>query len=199
MENEWKKIVAERACDIIDADCLGSGSRVFLDSESSPETLIIKLSEASKWPDAIRVMASALPRREAVWWACVCSRQTANLTVDEADKMALEAAEKWVFEPSDEGRSEAFRMAQESEAASAGTLAALAVACSESKLTVVEDQQIKMDSSSFAQIVAAAVLIAANEKSGVQIDDQFRMFIRIGEDIAKGGNGQLNEKQKSNS
>jgi len=143
VEDDWKKIVAERACDIIDANYLGSGSREFMDSESSPEALIIKLSEASRWPDAIRVMASALPRREAVWWACVCSRKSADVARDKTDIVALEAAEKWVFKPSEEGRSESFRMAQESETASAGTLTALAVACSESKLTVVEDQQIK--------------------------------------------------------
>lgn len=199
MEDRWKKIVAERASDIIDANDLSSGSAEYLNSESSPEALIMKLSEASRWPDAIRVMASALPRREAVWWACVCSRQWENLSGDETDKMALEAAEKWVFKPSDEGRSKSFRLAQLSTSASTGTLTALAVACSESKLTVFEDQEINMDSSTFPQIIAAAVLIAANEKTGEQIDDQFRVFIRIGENIAKGGNGQINGNQKPNS
>lgn len=199
MEDRWKKIVAERACDIIDAHKLSNSAVEFLNSELSPESLINKLSEASKWPDAIMVMANALPRREAVWWACVCSRRMASIAGDETEKRALNAAEKWVYKPSDEGRSESFRLAQDSNTSSAGTLIALAVAYSENKLAVVMDQEIELDSSSFTQIVTAAVLTAANESPKEQIDDQYRIFINSGKDIAKGGNGQVNEKQKSKS
>jgi hypothetical protein len=189
----WKKIVAQRACDIIEADKLGSGSQRYLDSEISPEALIIRLSESSLWSDAISVIASALPRREAVWWACVCSRKMPAMAGDESDKKALDAAEKWVFKPSDKSRSESFRLVQESTSASAGTLAALAVACSDSKLGIGGDQEIMMDSSFFPQIIAASVLTAAGDEAGEPVEDQFSLFIKIGENIAKGGNGHVNQ------
>jgi hypothetical protein len=40
----------------------GEGPRAFLD----------RLLAGKKFPEAIRFLAFALPRREAVWWGCVC-------------------------------------------------------------------------------------------------------------------------------
>lgn len=191
MEGRWEKIVALRACDIVSVENLSSGSQVFLNSKLSPEALIVSLSEAGKWPDAITVMASSLPRREAVWWACVCCRHVPGLDADKGEMNALEAAEKWVFKPSDKNRSESFFSAGRSSTASAGTLTALAAGCSDSKLKVDENHEIDIDSSSFAQIVAAAVLVAASMEADEKLNDVYSLFILMGEDIAKGGNGRV--------
>jgi len=188
VSNDWTKVIARKACDVIDADELSAGSRAILNREDSPRTLIHKLVKAKQWADAVAVMAHCLPRREAIWWACVCSRKAGT----EDDVKALEAAEQWVFKPSNERRVQAFREAQNSTAASPGALVALAVASSDSRLAMDKDLEIVMDVSTFPQIVAAAILVAegaaAKKESGL-----FSLFIAMGENIAQGGNGRVDE------
>jgi hypothetical protein len=193
MEDRWKKIAAERASDIIDAEDLDADSMELLNAEMRPESYIGELSAAKKWPDAVKVMARALPPREAVWWACVCARQMKELSSDTSQIASLEAAEKWVRKPTDENRREAFRLAQESASQSAGSLSALAVAFNEGKLPVADNQNFNLESSVFPQIVNAVVIIAASERQGEHFNEQLQCFLASGKDIACGGNGKIEE------
>ncbi len=191
MEDRWKKITAERACDIIDANDLDADSVELLNADMRPESFIGELSAAKKWRDAVKVMTRALPPREVVWWACVCARQLKALSGNTSEIAALVAAEKWVNKPTEENRREAFRLAQESAAASAGTMCALAAAFSGGKLPVAENQEIDLESSVFPDIVDAVVMTAAAEKPGEQIDEQLQCFLASGKDIACGRNGRI--------
>jgi hypothetical protein len=187
----WKKIVPERASDIIDAEELDPASAQFLSPETRPEELILGLTRARRWPDAVAVLSRALPAREAVWWACVCARHMESLSGDESETTALEAAEHWVFRPNDENRRAALDLAQGNTSKSAGTLAALGVAFSDGTMPVPDEDHVEVDPAAFPQIVAAAVMVAATEKKGEQIHERFALFMRSGEDIACGGNGQV--------
>jgi len=195
VEDRWKKTVADRACDIIDENDLDPDSLELLTSEMRPESYIHELSEAKKWPDALKVMTRALPPREAVWWACVCARQLKALSDDAGELAALVSAEKWVNKPTDENRRQAFRLAQETTASSAGTLSALAAAFSGGKMPVAETDNVDLESSVFANMVDAAVVVAAVEKPSDQINDQFQCFLASGKDIACGGNGRIEEQK----
>src|SRR5690606_25846941 len=79
------------------------------------------LAAAGHWLDAIAFLARALPKREAVWWACMCARVTAPPAEEAASPegdvagpaaagrgpaRALAAAEAWVYKPSEENRRE---------------------------------------------------------------------------------------------
>ncbi|HET9147857.1 MAG TPA: hypothetical protein VFN77_07400 [Acetobacteraceae bacterium] len=61
--------------------------------------------------EAARCYAHALPRREAVWWACMCALHTARDDLPEPDRMAREAAESWVRSQSEESRRAAMELA----------------------------------------------------------------------------------------
>jgi len=190
VSDEWKKVVAQKACDVVNADKLSAGSLPMLNTEDSPREFILKLAGSEKWPDAITVMANCLPRREAVWWACVCSRKIH----DGGDEKALEAAEQWVFKPTDEGRAVAFREVQNSTASSAAALAALAAASSESRLSLDEHTEIRLNASSFPDLVVAAILVAEGIVANDESASPFSLFLDMGEDIAKGGNGRVEER-----
>lgn len=197
MDNQWKKVTAEKVPDIVDVNDLEADSQALLKPGMRPEVYIHELSAAEKWPDAIKIMSRALPPREAVWWACVCARQMDGFLGEKSELAALEAAEKWVFKPTDENRLAAFKRAQESHPKSAGTMSALAVAFSGPKMLVAEDQFMDVDTALFPQMVDAAVMAAACEKQGKKIIEQFQQFLKSGEDIACGGNGQINSKINS--
>ena len=71
------------------------------------------LQSAGQLVDAARLMAHAMPRREAVWWACMCARHTRPADLAPGHVAALEAAELWVRKPTDEHRRAAFAAAQD--------------------------------------------------------------------------------------
>ena len=190
-------MTAEKVPDIVDVQDLDTDSQALLKPGMRPEAYIHELSAAEKWPDAIKVMSRALPPREAVWWACVCARQMEGFVDNKSELAALEAAEKWVFKPTDEHRQAAFKRAQESNPKSAGTMSALAVAFSGPKMLVADDQFMDVDTALLPQMVDAAVMVAACEKKGEKLIERFQQLLKSGEDIACGGNGLINSKTNS--
>ncbi|HSQ57401.1 MAG TPA: hypothetical protein VLM40_16890, partial [Gemmata sp.] len=46
--------------------------------------------------DAIRFLAAALPKREAVWWGILCVREALGKSTDPAAVKAVASAESWV-------------------------------------------------------------------------------------------------------
>jgi len=72
-------------------------------TDEAPVTFLKNLSDAGKLEDAVTFCAFLLPRREAVWWACGCTK--AFLGNHAAGRTAgLRAAEAWVHEPTEEHR-----------------------------------------------------------------------------------------------
>jgi len=62
--------------------------------------------------DAVRFLAHSLPKREAVWWACLCARDMLPADAAPALLAAVQAAEGWVMAPSEEKRREAMVTAE---------------------------------------------------------------------------------------
>src|SRR5271154_4069661 len=58
--------------------------------------VIAALTDAGFPIEAVRVFAHALPKREAVWWACMCATHTSPSAVAEGDRKARELSEAWV-------------------------------------------------------------------------------------------------------
>lgn len=67
-----------------------------LDRQTSP--LLDHLCDNNLLTAAARLLAYALPEREAVWWGCMCVGHTAA-QCEEGERRALEAAEAWVWHP----------------------------------------------------------------------------------------------------
>jgi hypothetical protein len=195
MEQHWKKISFERAADLIEACELQDESLAMLSPGMRPEDYILTLSESGHWSDAAMAMAFALPRREAVWWACMCAQDTEIMTSDESERLALQVAEKWVYQPTADHRAQAFIAAQESKSNDCGALCALAVALTEDTLPLGPDQTIEVDSSGFPGLVFGIVVTAAGDGNGSLFDERLRKSLLRGQEIACGGNGKLEETQ----
>lgn len=61
-----------------------------------PARLIEKLKADGNHRDALYALAMMLPHRQTVWWACLAARLLPDLGARTADRMAIEAAERWV-------------------------------------------------------------------------------------------------------
>ncbi len=81
--------------------CLGAEpaiSRLIVDAPT-PSVLLDRFERADLLMPAIRLLAHALPPREAVWWAAMCTARTAPRTRPARLLRAAEAAENWVRRP----------------------------------------------------------------------------------------------------
>ena len=194
MIDHWKKINADKVAAIIDLKELKAESIALLGADMWPEKFIDELSVADRWVDAIKVLAHALPRREAVWWACMCATQVESLAAEPEEQAALESAEKWVFKPTDEHRLDAFQRAQKSRSSSLGTMCALAAAFSQEKLPIAKDQEIEVDIAEFPKLISGTIVMAASMRDKAEFNEWLQNFLASGTNIACGGNGVIEKK-----
>jgi hypothetical protein len=83
-----------------------------LPAESDVLTAAAHLLTQRQEGAAFRLLAWALPRREAVWWATECVRLLLPEESPAAERAALEAARRWAADPSEENRRKAEAAAQ---------------------------------------------------------------------------------------
>ena len=135
--------------------------------------------------DIMRLLAVALPPREAVWWACLAARDIVGHEAKQVPR-PLAMAEQWVFKPNDDTR-EAARAAMETAEMNDDTVyCAMAAAYA--------DGMIQPDVAAPPNAVPAAVMCMLVIALGVHaevFEDHTDLLIARGLDIARGGNGRV--------
>jgi hypothetical protein len=142
--------------------------------------------------EAARFFAHALPKREAVWWACMCAQHTAPPEIAEPDRKSRELAEDWVRNQTDETRRAAMRHAETAGFQSPEAWAGVAAFWSGDSLAA-PDAQMKVPPPSHLTgvAVAGAVTLAAVRVKPAVKDQRLRLFLGSARDIAAGGAGRL--------
>lgn len=137
--------------------------------------------------DAVTVLALALPKREAVWWACLCVRSGTTEKEPAPRGSALEAAERWVMDPSDANRRAAGEAAEAEDHGTPGSLAALGAFFSGGSL-VPENVKavVPPPEEGTTQAAATAVILAAVGGDPEKIEDNYRTSVKLGYDVARG-------------
>src|SRR5262245_4657054 len=117
---------ANTATEVCQHIALGEEARALLQEGCTLQACLDLLMANELFPDAARLLAYALPKREAVWWACLCIRQVAAADTRPADLVALEATERWVIEPHEANRRAAMQAAEGLALQTAASWAAVA-------------------------------------------------------------------------
>jgi hypothetical protein len=73
-------------------------------TQMHPREYVRLLVEKALFEDAVRFVAHALPKREAVWWAWVCARRASGESPAAKIGAALQATEKWIAQPNEDNR-----------------------------------------------------------------------------------------------
>jgi len=197
----WKKIKATRVADLglppeMAEDILGEDHEAFADVP--PEAVIERFAKADHGPEAMRLLAFALPKREAVWWACLAAR--ADIAADPkparpAQITCLEAAEAWVYKPVEDRRLACYRAAQACNPDRPAVMVALAAAFSGGSLTPPDSppevQAVPPDDSLTPQMVGHTLVMATYRIDPVTAPKRLDRFLDQGRDIARGGTGAL--------
>src|SRR5215208_1979463 len=83
---------------------LPAEARALAPAGADARQLAHALAAAARVEDALAVVAHAMPRREAVWWAWASARRVLAEPVPPPVRASLEATERWIAQPTDEHR-----------------------------------------------------------------------------------------------
>jgi hypothetical protein len=182
------RVKARTAVEVCQQFTPGEAARALLRDDLLPGQYLDRLVAGHQFPDAVRFLAVALPKREAVWWACLCARQAHGSNSPATVLSALQAAETWAANPSEDHRRAAFVAA---EAAGLGTpagCAAVAAFWSGGSLGPPHVATIAPPEHLTARGVAGAVQLAAVCAEPERAPEKYRRFLALGKDVADGAN-----------
>lgn len=170
---------------------LGAEATAAVNGRASAAEAVGALEAGGFRLDAARLMAHGLPKREAVWWACMCARHTAPPDLAEPDRAALEAAEIWVRRQTDETRRTAMERAQAAQFGSPEAWAAVAAFWSGDSMSPPEQPKVPPAPHLTGTAVAGAVQLAAVRGDPTRQPARLASFLTSARDIAAGGAGRL--------
>lgn len=162
-----------------------------VDGLESVEAVVAALAQAGFGIEATRVLAHALPKREAVWWACMCALHTAPTALPEPDRKAREQAEGWVRQ---QGMTQARAAMDEARRAgfqSPEAWAGVAAFWSGDSLAPPEAPAVTPPPHLTGIAVAGALALASVRGDAARQPQRLAMFLQSARDIAAGGPGRL--------
>ena len=147
------------------------------------------LLDAALLDDAVKLFAHALPKREAVWWACLAARSLPETTATPELEAAIDAAEAWVYKPSEENRRAALDKATASGLKQPASWAAMAAAWSGGSLAPPNAPVVPPAEHLTGLAVVGVVLLAAVANEPAKRPEKLKAFLAQAIDIGNGGNG----------
>lgn len=181
--NAQPPVAARTMADFVELAGLGDDAKAALRPAHGPREYLQALVDEPLYPDAVRFLAHALPKREGIWWAWVCARRAAGDAPPPAIKAALDATEHWITQPSDESRRAAMRAAQVAELSTPAGCAALAVFLSGGSMGPPDTPPVPPGEFLTARAITGAIIAAAVSTEPANAPEKFRTFIAQGLDV----------------
>jgi len=164
---------------------LSPEAKAALTPTQSPGQFLDALVAKQLFSDAVKFLAHAIGRREAVWWACTCNRQTLTPDVPAPAVAALAAAEAWCYLPTEENRRAAHASAEAATMENAPALAAMGAFFSGGSIAPANvPQPVPPGPFHTARMVAASIMIAVVRREPERAAERYRAFVAQGVEIA---------------
>jgi hypothetical protein len=164
---------------------LGEDARALLEKGApGPRAYVAQLQEKELHIDAVKFIAHALPRREAVWWAWVCARKSAGDSPKPPIKAALEATERWIVQPSEDHRRAALQFGEAADFGTPAGCAALAAFMTSGSLGPPTAPPIPPTEFMTAKAVSGSVILSAVSVEPEKAPAKFGDFVKLGLEVA---------------
>jgi hypothetical protein len=157
---------------------VGDEAKTLLTGESSTKEFIALLVEKELFPDALRLVAYLLPKREAIGWGCLCLRHVLASQKDQPLPEVQVAAERWVSAPQEENRWAAKRTADKEKPKTASGLLAMAVFFAGPSMAPPNVQAVPPPDHATSEMVANAVVLAGVVKEPEKSKEKYGLFIQ---------------------
>lgn len=190
MEN-LVKLTVENMADILPHFELSDEAAEVVEETMKVDQSLLLLTENKHWDDAIRVLAHALPKRESIWWSCLCAKQALGDQPSPDSLSSISVAEQWAITPTEENRESARQWSLKTDQKTAASWAATAAFWAEGSMTEPGETEIPPPPYLYAHAVAGAVNLAAFQPDPSVAEEKLQRFIRQGIDLAQGGRGDV--------
>jgi hypothetical protein len=166
--------------DLCERAKLKEDAKALLKDELTPQQFLELLIGKELFLDAIRFLAFALPKREAVGWGCLCVRH--SLGTQDASKIseAHVAVERWVSNPDEENRRAAKIAADKEGLESPSACLALAAFFSGGSIAPANLAPVAPADHITPQVVAGAIIVSAVKNQPEKAPEKFRIFLQKG-------------------
>src|SRR5215831_1215878 len=155
------------------------------DEPVSPRSFLGQLMDNELHIDAVKFLAHALPRREAVWWAWVCARKASGPEPATPIKHALDAAERWIVQPTEEHRRQALVFGEAADFGTAAGCACLAAFMTGGSLAPADAPVVPPGEFMTAKAVFGSVTLAAVATEPDSAPAKFGEFMKLGIEVAE--------------
>jgi len=170
---------------------LAADAATALQNAAAVPDALDRLEAAGFLLEASRLTAHALPKREAVWWACMCAAHTAPPDLPDSDRQARETAEHWVRQQTDALRRTAMQQAEAGGFATPEAWAAVGAFWSGDSMAPEGQPAVPPAPHLTGTAVAGAVALAAVRGDPVRQPNRLKRFLESARNIAAGGPGRL--------
>jgi hypothetical protein len=191
MAGTLTKLVGAELASVIDRATLAPEAQAPLQGCADVADAIVRLEVSGFTSEAVRMLAHALPRREGVWWACMCAANTAPADLPEPDRLARETAELWVRQQKDEQRRTAMAHAEASGFQTPEAWSGVAAFWSGDSMSPVGQPAVPPPPTAVGGAVAGAVALAASRGDIKRHAERLKRFLESGRNIAAGGPGRM--------
>ena len=186
-----KKVLNKLASELCTHFDLEKEAEALLVPDQTPEQFLNALIEAKQYYSAVVFLAHALPKRESVWWSCVCTKATITELASKDNLEALKSAEQWVYSPTEDNRRVAEKLAEKTEYVTPSSWTAMAAFWSGGSVTGPDEPPVPPAQYLYANAVAGAVNLSASFDKNNDTEQLYETFLKQGIDIANGGNGEI--------
>jgi uncharacterized protein DUF6931 len=191
MSDSLKKFNATDLAALLPRIALPPAAITAIDGCGTVPSALAALENGGFHLEAARLVAHALPKREAVWWACMCAVHTAPVTLAEVDRKAREAAEIWVRQQTEPARRAAMAFAQATSFGTPEVWAAVAAFWSGDSMAPEGQPAVPPAPHLTGTAVAGAIALSAVRGDVSRRSIRLQRFLESGRNIAAGGPGRL--------
>lgn len=163
-----------------------------LNGAATAAEAIARFEAAGLRNEAARLTAHALPKREAVWWGCMCARAVPDPALPRPDMEALLAAEAWVRRPGDDAlRRAAMEAAQRTGFRTPEVWAAVGAFWSGGSMAPAGQPEVPPPDHLTGVAISGGVVLAAVRLRPERAPERLARFLASARDIAAGGAGRI--------
>ncbi|MEL6107347.1 MAG: FHA domain-containing protein [Planctomycetota bacterium] len=154
-----------------------------LKPEHTVDSFVQTLVAEERFIDAVRLLAYAMPKSQAVRWAHDGITTIGHKVRTAEDQSAMQATGRWIEESVEAHRWEALQSAEKLEFSTAPACAAAAAGWSGGSMVGPDLDPIEPDSLLTARMASLAIQIAALEVDDDGVDERYKQVIAMGQTI----------------
>jgi len=178
-------LIVQSAAALPETAQLGDEAKAMLVDDMPIAQFVDLLASREHFLDALRTVAHSLAKRSAVQWAGLCVRAACGEDLDGLDEVALNAADAWVANPSEELRRKAQAAAENTEFKTAASWVAMAAFFSSGSMGPSTAPVVPPAPHLTSHAAAGAAMLAAVARQPEKAPERYAEFLRLAKEFIK--------------